>query len=79
MVARMPAEADALDVAGFVLSDGRRVRVLSGWRGDARDAAFLRDVHAGACRVFDAVLGPDYNAAHHDHFHLDRGSLKVCR
>ena len=73
------ATADALDVAGFVLSDGRRIRVLNGWRGDARDAAFLRDVHAGACRVFDAVLGPDYNAAHHDHFHLDRGSFKACR
>ena len=73
------ATADALDVAGFVLQDGRRVRVRDGWNGDAEEAAFLREVHAGACRVFDAVLGPDYNAAHHDHLHLDRGSYRVCR
>ncbi|WP_208534621.1 extensin family protein, partial [Pseudomonas aeruginosa] len=25
------------------------------------------------------VLGPDYNAAHRDHFHLDMGLWKVCR
>jgi len=73
------ATADALDVAGFVLRDGRRVRVRTGWEGDANERAFLREVHAGACRVFDAVLGPDYNAAHRDHLHLDRGSFRICR
>jgi hypothetical protein len=25
------------------------------------------------------VLGPEYNAAHRDHFHLDRGSFRFCR
>jgi len=73
------ATADALDLAGFVLDGGHRVRVRTGWNGDARDAAFLREVHGQACRFFDAVLGPDYNAAHRDHFHVDRGSFKVCR
>lgn len=74
------ATADALDVAGFALQDGRRVRVRGGWNGGADEAAFLREVHAGACGVFDAVLGPDYNAAHHDHLHFDRGSpYRVCR
>lgn len=73
------ATADALDLAGFVLEGGRRIRVRTGWDGDARDAAFLREVHGQACRFFDAVLGPDYNAAHRDHFHVDRGSFKVCR
>ena len=73
------ATADALDVTGFALEDGRRVRVRGGWNGNPGDAAFLREVHAGACQVFDAVLGPDYNAAHHDHLHLDRGSYRVCR
>ena len=29
--------------------------------------------------VFDAVLSPDYNAAHHDHLHLDRGPFRMCR
>lgn len=81
------ATADALDIGGFVLGDGRRVRVLGDWRpapqGDevapSAEAAFLRDVRDGACRHFDAVLGPDYNAAHADHFHFDRGRARVCR
>jgi hypothetical protein len=25
------------------------------------------------------VLGPDYNAAHRNHFHLDMGPWWVCR
>ncbi|MFT3730979.1 MAG: extensin family protein [Hyphomicrobium sp.] len=32
---------------------------------------FLHQAHDGACRMFDTVLGPDTNDAHHDHFHLD--------
>lgn len=79
------ATADALDIAGFVLEDGRRVRVLADWHArdapDARgaEAAFLRELRDGACAYFDAVLGPDYNAAHADHFHFDRGGARVCR
>lgn len=42
-------------------------------------AAFLRQVRDGACHGFSAVLGPDYNAAHRDHFHFDRGPYRVCR
>ena len=42
------------------------------------------DLHAGACQGFAAVLGPDYNAAHRDHFHRDqarRGAMgwRACR
>lgn len=81
------ATADALDIAGFVLDDGRRVRVLADWppsvaEGDVpsrAEAAFLRDVRDGACDWFDAVLGPEYNAAHADHFHFDRGRARICR
>jgi len=81
------ATADALDIAGFVLEDGRRVRVLTHWKaagvpGDGEgeaEAAFLRDLRDGACAHFDAVLGPDYNAAHADHFHFDRGGARICR
>lgn len=39
----------------------------------------LREVHRGACRVFDGVLGPAYNEAHRDHLHLDRGGPRVSR
>ncbi len=82
------ATADALDIAGFVLADGSRLRVLQHWHGvddgnpstaDADAARFLRELHRGACRYFDGVLGPDYNAAHADHFHFDRGGFATCR
>jgi hypothetical protein len=73
------ASADALDVAGFVLEDARRITVAAHWRGQDARADFLRSVHAQACNYFSSVLGPDYNAAHADHFHFDRGSFRVCR
>jgi len=73
------ATADALDLAGFVLEDGRRIRVLGGWPGDDEESAFLRALHRGACDIFDGVLGPEYNPAHHDHFHLEQGGFRMCR
>ena len=73
------ATADALDIAGFALADRREIRVVSDWSTNGAAGRFLRDVHAGACRFFDAVLGPDYNAAHRDHLHFDRGAYRACR
>jgi hypothetical protein len=73
------ASADALDIAGFVLDGGARVSVARDWGGDAAAAAFLADVHAGACRHFDGVLGPADDRAHADHFHLERGGWRTCR
>lgn len=78
------ATADAVDIAGFTLADGKRISVVNDWAAKGASAAFLRDVHDGACRLFATVLGPDYNAAHRDHFHLDqaeRGAMgwRACR
>jgi len=73
------ATAEALDVAGFVLEDGQRIRVLSDWEEPGAPAAFLSEVRTGACRFFDGVLSPDYNAAHRDHLHFDRGPYRMCR
>lgn len=78
------ATADALDVAGFRLADGRRLSIVGDWSGDAADAAFLHAVRDGACDLFATVLSPDYNAAHRDHLHLDqanRGTTgwRACR
>jgi hypothetical protein len=74
------ASANAIDISGFVLADGQRVTLVDAWDGpDARRAAFLRAVRDGACRFFDVVLGPDYNDAHRDHFHLDMGAYRACR
>jgi hypothetical protein len=73
------ATANALDVAGFRLSDGRRISVARDFRDAGPEGRFLRRARDGACRWFRAVLGPDYNAAHRDHFHLDRGRYAACR
>ncbi|HWX48067.1 MAG TPA: extensin family protein [Roseomonas sp.] len=71
------ATANAIDIAGFTLANGRELRVAWDW-GEGEGGAFLREVRDGACRFFRAVLGPDYNAAHRDHFHLDRGPWPRC-
>ncbi|POA33114.1 MULTISPECIES: extensin family protein [unclassified Pseudomonas] len=73
------ATADALDIAGFRLADGRSISVLRDWPKDNDDARFLRKVRDGACDMFSVVLSPDYNAAHRNHFHLDVGPWWVCR
>jgi len=65
------ASAAAIDIAGFVLADGRRITVLGDWKGSREEREFLRAVQQSACRRFATVLGPEYNAAHHDHFHLE--------
>lgn len=73
------ATAEALDVAGVTLANGQRIRVLRDWNTATPEGRFLRELRDGACRFFDAVLSADYNAAHRDHLHLDRGSFRVCR
>lgn len=73
------ASANALDVAGFRLADGRRISVLKQWKDEGNDGRFLRLVRDGACKNFNTVLSPDYNAAHRNHFHLDMGGWRVCR
>jgi hypothetical protein len=124
------AFANAIDISGFVTTDGRTIDVASSWGPTAHDreaqrvaaagrqrdhkisaiahaaaekprptsiqtaelqsrgtggsdmrsdegvakgaeAQFLRRLHKGACDVFGTVLGPEANAAHRDHFHLD--------
>jgi len=71
--------ANAIDVAAFVLADGRRVSVKQGWRGSANERIFLRTVHDSACKRFGTVLSPDYNAAHADHLHFDMSGQGYCR
>lgn len=73
------ATANAVDVAAFVLDDGRRITLLDGWKGAEDEREFLRALHASACKRFGTVLGPDYNAAHHNHFHFDMSGQGYCR
>lgn len=68
------ATAQAIDVSAFLLADGRRVSVLEDWDGGtSAEREFLRIVQRSACKRFETVLGPEYNAAHRNHFHLERG------
>jgi hypothetical protein len=74
------AIANATDVGGFVLKDGRRVTILRDWRsGDPAVRGFLQTIRASACRRFGTVLSPDYNAAHADHLHLEDDAARFCR
>ncbi|MDT9674887.1 extensin family protein [Pseudomonas sp. JV414] len=73
------ATADALDISGFRLADGRFISVLKDWPKDNQDARFLHQVRDGACDMFSVVLSPDYNAAHRNHFHVDVGPWWRCR
>lgn len=69
------ARGAAIDVAAFVLADGRRIAVAQHWAGgNEAEREFLRVIHQSACKRFATVLGPDYNAAHRDHFHLELGA-----
>ena len=73
------AHANAIDIAAFVLADGRRISVKQGWNGTNQERAFLRTIHSSACKRFGTVLGPGYNAAHHDHLHVDMSGQGYCR
>lgn len=72
------ASADAIDIAGFRLTDGQVISVASDWSDPGPRGQFLRRVRDGACRVFLTTLSPDYNAEHHDHFHLDMSGWNKC-
>lgn len=73
------ATANAIDISGFTLENGDRISILGDWRGEDQKASFLRAVHERACRYFRVALGPEFNRAHKDHFHFDRGFLSTCR
>jgi hypothetical protein len=73
------ATASAIDIAGFLLADGRRISLRGDWQAGTPEAGFLRVAHRAACRWFTGVLGPDYNALHADHVHLETGRWPFCR
>ncbi len=64
---------NAIDISGFVLENGRRISLRSGWRGTSDERKFLRRLRESACKRFNVVLSPDFNKAHANHFHFDMG------
>ncbi len=73
------ATADAVDITGFTLADGRHLGLLEEWDGSGDKAAFLRAVRDGACDWFGLTLSPDFNQLHADHFHLQSRGWGGCR
>ncbi|MHB2170140.1 extensin-like domain-containing protein [Alsobacter sp. R-9] len=74
------AFANGADIAGFAFGGGHGVPVAASSQGEA-EGAFLADVRAAACRVFDTVLGPGAEG-HADHMHVDMrarpGRYRIC-
>lgn len=63
------AFGNALDIASFTLSDGRKIEV--GPTPPEEDGKFLNAVRKAACGPFKTVLGPGSDPDHSLHFHLD--------
>lgn len=73
------ASANAIDISGFTLAGGRTITLLKDWKRKGKDSIFLRELHRRSCRYFRVALSPDFNAAHANHFHFDRGLMWACR
>jgi len=76
--------ANAIDVATFVLKNGRQVVVERDWVGKEKPAVsvaaqFLRRLTRRLYdeKVFSVVLAPSYDAHHKNHLHLDGAAYTV--
>lgn len=70
--------ANAFDISGVRLSDGKLISIRNTWKVDGPEAEFLHELRDGICTYFNLTLGPDYNADHVDHFHVDMGWVRGC-
>lgn len=73
------ATANAVDISGFVLEGGEKISLIRDWKGKGKKSEFLQEVHRRSCKYFRVSLGPNFNKAHRDHFHFDRGVIWTCR
>ena len=76
--------ANAIDIATFVLKNGRRVEVERDWVRAEKPAAtaaaqFLRRLTRRLYdeKVFSVVLTPSFDSHHKNHFHLDGAPYTV--
>jgi hypothetical protein len=77
------AFANAIDIGGFVLSDGRAVKYLNQWHGKDGSREFFLATSTSACEIFNTTLTPDYDRFHRNHIHIDaspkkEGDAKFC-
>jgi hypothetical protein len=72
-------KANAIDVHGFKLADGRMIELTD--RTQPRE--FRETVLRSACTRFPTVLGPDSDWHHEDHIHLDlierHSNYRICQ
>lgn len=75
--------ANAIDIADFMLEDGRTIDVLKHFAPKLKEpktpsSSFLREVASRAYReeTFSSVLSPFFNAQHANHFHLDMARFR---
>nr|WP_257624472.1 extensin family protein [Enterobacter cloacae] len=71
------ASAEALDISAFQLANGERVTILRGWRS-TKTQPWLQALLTASCGYYGNGLGPDYNAAHSNHFHLGMRGFGLC-
>ena len=77
------AFANAIDIGGFKLSDGRSVEYLHHWQGKDGSREFFLATSTSACEIFNTTLTPDYDRFHRNHIHIDaspkkEGDAKFC-
>lgn len=68
----------ALDVSGFVLSNGKTLSVAQ----DYRKSKAMKAAHKAACGPYGTTLGPGSDGFHEDHIHVDIVSYRngtYCR
>jgi len=67
--------ANAIDIAAFDTADGKSITVLRDFYQPTAAGKFLRRLHdeLRADTHLSYVLGPDHDAAHKNHFHIDHG------
>ncbi|MGD9543298.1 MAG: extensin family protein [Methylocystis sp.] len=63
------AKGMAIDVSGFVLSDGRKIAVDA--QPDSQSTAYVKSLRTAACGWFTTVLGPGSDPYHATHLHFD--------
>ena len=73
------AFANAIDVSGFELSNGKIINVARDWKVAGAKAEFLKRVSSEACDAFRVAVSPEGGANHFNHMHWDMGPYRSCR
>jgi len=70
--------ANAIDITGFTLADGRHIRIQTYWKKKGAFTEFVHRVAGASCGIFSVALTPDFDYQHRHHFHFDVGRRSYC-